>query len=260
MARAISTHSSASPEVERMTTLPSSSRTGTGSLEEEIALQRFERRGGLGGIRREAQFQREARRVQHGGEQFALQAAARGEIERHHGGLAQAVVSGGKGVAGEVDARGVVGQAALGKLAGVGREQACEVGARFAAGAQTLGLHGVEAQFFEGRGQSAREAGKTGHRLQVGELAAPERFGGDARGQRFAHEPAHRHQAAAIQLRGGEFQHELAQRQAAHAERASAHASRATSSAAARTGASTSTAPHSTHSATNSAARARNSA
>ena len=33
MARAISTHSSASPEVEKMTTLPSSSRAGTASLE-----------------------------------------------------------------------------------------------------------------------------------------------------------------------------------------------------------------------------------
>ncbi len=106
----------------------------------------------------EMQIERHARRAHHGGQQFALQARARRQIQRDDGRLAETVVTRGEGIARQVDARGVVGEAARRKLARVGFEQARQVGAGFAAVAQTPGIHGVEAQFFERGGERARES------------------------------------------------------------------------------------------------------
>ena len=118
----------------------------------------------------------------------------------------------------QFDARGVVGEAARGKLVLIGAEQQREVGARFAALAQLVERHRVEAQLFEGVGEGARKSGEGGDGAEVGQSAGADRLLRDARGQRFADEAAHRHQRAAIQLGGGEFQDEFAEGQAVHAD------------------------------------------
>ena len=186
-----------------------------GVTREEVALERFERGCGSRGVRCEAEIEREACRAHRGGEQLALEEAARGDIERDDGGLAQGVVGGGKCVAGESDAGGVVGETAVGEFAGVGVEEVCEVGAGVAAGTQTVGLDGVETELFEGGGEGARKAGEGGDGTQVGELAAFERTGGDARGEGFAHESADGNERAAIELGGGEIEDEFAEGEAA---------------------------------------------
>ena len=215
MRRAISTHSRASPEVEKMATLPSSSRGGTASPEKRISLQRFEgrlRRRVAGG---ESQIEMGAGGIQNEGEQLALRARARRQIERHHGLLAKLR---GASEARQFNARGVVGEAARGKLVLIGAEQQRKVRARLAALAQLVERDGVEPQLFEGVGEGARKSREGGDGAEVAQSAGADRLLRDARGQRFADDAAHRHERAAIQLGGGKFQDQFAERQTVHAD------------------------------------------
>ena len=183
----------------------------------EISLQGAEAGGGFRAAGFQVQFQRGVRGGHHRGEKLALQPRARRQIERDDRRFAQLVVGRGERIARQVDARRMVGEPAFGQLAGVSLEQAREVRPGFAAVAQVLGVDGVEPQFFKGSGQGAGKAWKSGHRPQVGELAASQRLGRDARRQRLPHEPAHRHEPPAVQLRGGQLQDQFAECEPAHA-------------------------------------------
>ena len=190
-----------------------------GVATEEVALQRFEarlwrrlRRRVAG---REAQVEVGAGGMQNEGEQFALRAGARRQIKRHHGLFAKLLLG---SQARQVDARGVVGEAARGQLVLVGAEQQRQVRARFAALVELGKRHGVEAQFLKGVGEGARKSRESGDGPEVSQSAGGDRLLRDARGEGFADDAAHRHERAAIQLGGGEFQDQFAECQAVHAD------------------------------------------
>ena len=78
----------------------------------------------------ESQIEVGAGGIQNEGEQLALRAGTRREIERDYGLFGK--LPGGS-EARQFDARGVVGEPARGKLVLIGAEQQCQVGARSAA-------------------------------------------------------------------------------------------------------------------------------
>ena len=182
---------------------------------EEESLQRFERR-----LRRrvagdEAQVEMGARGIQNEREQFALGAGARRQVDRHHGPLAKLLPG---SEARQFDARGMVGEAARSQFVLVGAEEQREVRARFAALAQSIERYRVEAQLFEGAGEGARKSGEAGDGAEVAQPACADRLLRDAGGECFADDAADRHERAAIQFGGGEFQDEFAECQAVHAD------------------------------------------
>src|ERR1019366_4712922 len=144
-----------------------------------------------------------------------LGARARREVERDHGLVAKLLPH---SAARQVDARGVVGEAARGQLVLIGAEQQRQVRARFAALAESIKRYRVEAQLFKGAGEGARKSGEAGHGPEVAQPAGADRLFGDARGQRFADDAPDGHERAAIQLGGGKFQDELAECQPVHAD------------------------------------------
>ena len=160
MRRAISTHSSASPEVEKIATERSSSRGGTGSAGEEIALERFQGRCGRERAGREAQIETSACRAHQGAEEVALQLRPRREIQGDDGHLAKVARAGGYSFARQSDAVGMIGETARGKLARVGIEQARKVGAGLAAIGQAVEARRVQAKLFEGVRKRAGKPGK----------------------------------------------------------------------------------------------------
>ena len=111
----------------------------------------------------------------------------------------------------QLDPRGVIGEAARRQLVLIRAQQARQVRARFAALAQCVQRYRVEAQLFKGAGQRPRKSGEARHRPEVAQAAGAHRLLRDARGQRLAHSPAHRHQRAPIQLRGGKFPGQFAE-------------------------------------------------
>ena len=200
-----------------MTTLPSSSRAGTASLEKRYRCRESRHEAGSAppGSRCNSRAACAAAITEASSSRSSQR--ARRQIERDDRCFAQLVVGRGERIACQVDARRMVGEPAFGQLAGVSREQPREVRPGFAAVAQVLGVDGVEPQFFKRSGQGAGKAWKSGHRPEVGELSASERLGGDARSQRLPDEPAHRHEPPAVQLRGGQLQDQFAECEPAHA-------------------------------------------
>ena len=95
--------------------------------------------------------------IQYQREQLALRAGARREVERHHRLISQLP---GDCQARQFDARGMVGEAALGQLVLVCAEQHRQIRAGFSAVAQLIGRHRVEPQFFEVSVSARRKSGK----------------------------------------------------------------------------------------------------
>src|ERR1019366_7811334 len=111
--------------------------------------------------------------MQNEGEQLAFRAGARREIKRHHGLFAKLLLG---SQARQVDARGVVGEAARVELVLIGAEEQRQVGARFAALAELVEWHGVEAQFLKGVGEGARKSGESGDGPEVSQSGVGDRL------------------------------------------------------------------------------------